>query len=68
MKSSSTHIINLNRALKYIKSEIIADFFYSDQVGIVIVTNKVVASLNLQTIENYVKNANYIDAENIEVL
>ena len=68
MKSSSTHIINLNRALKDIKSEIIADFFYSDQVGIVIVTNKVVASLNLQTIENYVKNANYIDAENIEVL
>jgi len=68
MKSSSVHIINLNRILKGIKSEVIADFVYSNQTGIIIITNKVVSSLNLQTIEKYIKNFNHIDVEKVKVL
>jgi len=47
MKSSSAHITNLNRVLKNIKLEVMADFVCMDQAGITIVTNKVASSLNL---------------------
>ena len=47
--------------------EVIANFVHSKQVGIIIVTSKVVSLLNLQTIERYVKSSNNIDEENIEV-
>ena len=47
MESSSSHITNLNRALKNIKSDILADFVYMDQAGITIITNKVVSFLSL---------------------
>ena len=65
MKSSSTHITNLNRALKSIKSEVIADFICMDQAGITIITNKVTLALDLQTIEKYVKDANHIDSDKV---
>ena len=51
IEDSSAHIININRVLKNIKSKVIADFIWSDQASIIIATNKVVTSLNLQTIE-----------------
>ena len=38
----STHISNINRVLKNIKSDVKADFVWVEQVGIVIVTNKVI--------------------------
>jgi len=63
----SAYITNLNRALKNIKSEVMANFVYSEQIGIVIITNKVVFLLNLQTIERYVKSSNNIDTENVKV-
>ena len=47
IESSSTHITNLNRTLKNIKSEVMADFVCMDQTGIIIVTNKVTLPLNL---------------------
>ena len=68
MEASSAHITNLNKALKNIKLEVIADFIHSEQAGIFIVTNKVASSLNLQTIERYIKSSNNIDAKNVEVL
>ena len=55
IKSSSTYITNLNRVLKNIKSEVMADFICIDQVGIIIVTNKVILQLNLQKIKKYIK-------------
>ena len=67
MKDSSTHVTNLNRNLKNIKSEIIVDFICQETSGVTIVTNKVTSALNLQTIENYVKNANYIESTVVEV-
>jgi len=42
-----------------------ADFIWKDQVGIIIITNKVASSLDLQIIEKYVKNANLINIENV---
>ena len=49
MASSSNHVVNLNRALKNIKSNIMADYVCSEQIGITIVTItiKVVSSSNL---------------------
>jgi len=60
--SSSSHITNLNRAFKNIKSEIVADF---DQHRLIITTNKIVSPSDLCTIENYIKNVNNIKSNNI---
>ena len=67
IEDSSTHVTNINRVLKGIKSEVIAKFICSDQAGITIVTNKVTSLLDLQTIENYIKNTNYIKVDNVKV-
>jgi len=67
IEDSSNHVTYLNRALKNIKSEIIVDFIWPDQSGITIITNKVILSLELQIIKNYIKNANCIKAEGVEV-
>jgi len=66
MKNSSAHIANINRALKNIKSKVVADFIHLENSDIVITTNKVVALLDLQTIKQYVKNVSYIKANNVE--
>ena len=66
MASLSIYIANLNSMLKNIKSEIMADFAWMDQHGIIITTNKIASSLDLQTIKNYVKNLEYIDSEDVE--
>ena len=66
IESSNTHITNLNRMLKNIKSEVMADFIHMDQAGITIVTNKITSPLNFQMIEKYVKNTNYIDLDKVD--
>jgi len=66
MESSSSHITNLNKALKNIKSEVIADFVYNDIASITIITNKIISLLNLQTIEKYVKNVNQINFDSVK--
>jgi len=47
IKDSSTHIININRSLKSIKSNIMANFIYIDNKCIVIFTNNVTSPLDL---------------------
>jgi len=37
IEMSSTHITNINRVLKNIKSEVMADFIYIDQTDIIII-------------------------------
>ena len=66
MGSLNSHITNLNRVLKNIKLKVMADFVYSDQTGIMIVTNKITLSLDLQTIRKYVKNINQINLDKVE--
>jgi len=60
MKESSAHIANINRVLKNIKSEVMADFICSDNRDVIITTNKIASTLDLQTIERYIKNVNNI--------
>ena len=67
MKDSSNYVANINRMLKNIKLEVIADFIWSDQLGITIVTNKVASLLDLQITKNYVKSVNCIKVEDVEV-
>jgi len=67
MEESSTYVTNMNRALKNIKSEVMVDFVQVKTNSIIIVTNKVTLSLDLQTIENYIKNINHINTDGIKV-
>ena len=41
MKNSLVHVANINRALRNVKSEVLADFICLDPLGIIVVTNKV---------------------------
>jgi len=68
MKESSSHVTNINRALKQIKLEVMVDFICLDTTGITIVTNKVATNLNLQIIENYVKDLKHINCDEVESL
>ena len=56
LKDSSMHVININHALKNIKSKIMANFIHVKDKGIVISTNNVALPSNLQEIEKYVKS------------
>ena len=62
---SSKYIANINRALKDIKSDIMADFLWKDNKGLVITTNKVAAMLDLNAIENYIKNIGVVNSSDI---
>ena len=55
INDSSTHVASINRVLKNIKSEVMANFIHIEKSGLVITTNKVASNLDLQTIEKYVK-------------
>ena len=68
MKDLSSYITNINRVLKNIKSEVIADFICIEKCGLVIITNKVASALDLQTIKKYVKNIYNIKANQVESL
>ena len=63
--SSNKYVTNINRALKNIKSEIMADFVHTDHCGLIIITNKVASQSDLSTIENYIKNIDVIESEDI---
>ena len=47
IKNSSTHVININRTLKSIKSNVMADFIWINNKSIIISTNNVTSSLDL---------------------
>jgi len=66
IEKSSSHVTNINSTLKNIKLDIMVDFVWVNPKDI-IVTNKVTSTLDLQTIENYIKNANCINAEGVKV-
>jgi len=68
MADLSAYISNINKAFKNIKSEVKADFIQVEQSDIVIVANKVAAQLDFQTIEQYVKNTNQIEVDNVKML
>ena len=65
MAMSSIYIVNINRALKSIKSDTIADFVQADQRSLTITTNKVTFMSDLNTIERYIKNVNIVNSEDV---
>jgi len=68
IKDSSTYIIKINRALKSIKSNVMADFIQINNKGIVISTNNVASPLDLQEIKRCVKNSLCVEADQINFL
>jgi len=62
---TNKHISNINKLLKGVKSNVYSDYIHSDNKGIIITTNKVVASSDLNIIEKYVKELNNIDLNNV---
>ena len=62
---SSEHIANIDKVLKNIKSEVIADFVYVDHWELIITTNKVISHFDINTIESNIKNINVINSEDI---
>ena len=68
MNKSGTHVSNLNRALKNIKSDIMVDFICSNTARIIVVTNKVATLSDLQSIEHYVKGTNHINLNEVNSL
>ena len=59
------HIANINRLLKDIKSDIVADFIWIYNRGLVITTNKVVVILDLNTIKKYIKNIDMVNMNEV---
>ena len=64
--SLSEHIINLNCALKDIKLEVFVDFIRSDYRELIIVSNKVASPYDISVINNYVKNTNNLDVNDVQ--
>jgi len=58
----SEHVANINHLFKNIKSNIIADFIWTNSIGIIIITNSVTTQSDLDSIENYIKDINTIQA------
>jgi len=59
------HVANINRAFKNIKLDIMTNFIRADNIRLTITTNKVVSILDLNTIENYIKNIDVINLNNV---
>ena len=49
------NVANINRLLRDIKYEISTNYIYSDNKGVVITTNKIATSSNLNIVEKYMK-------------
>jgi len=65
MAQSNEHIANIYRLLKDIKLEVSADYIHLNNKRIVITTNKVAISSNLNTVEKYIKKLNNVDANDV---
>ena len=65
MAWSNTYIANINKLLKNIKSEILVNFIQSDNKGIIVTTNNITTTSDLNIIEKYVKDLNNVDWSDI---
>ena len=66
IRDSNTHVTNMNKVLKNIKTDIMINFVYPNQNNIIVITNKVVSNSELQMVENCIKNTGHIIAEGVE--
>ena len=61
MKNSALNVANINRELWNAKTNVLVDYVCSDNMGIMIVTDKVAQQLDLSIIDHYIKNLNDIN-------
>jgi len=64
-KHIDKYIFNINRLLKFIKSNITADFFCTDNRGIIITTNQIASPSDMNIIDKYIKEADNINSNDI---
>ena len=67
MKESNHYILNINKALRNIKSDVLVDFICSNLLSIIVVMCKVTSLSDLQVIKNYIKNVNCIDIISVDI-
>lgn len=65
MVLSNKHISNINRTLKNIKLDIMTDFIQANNRRLIITTNKVIVISDLTTIENYIKNIDIANSNEV---
>ena len=65
IKDFFNHVININHTLKSICSNTITDFIYTSNKDIIIITNNVLSSSDLQEIKKYIKNSLPSDMDSI---
>ena len=65
MAKSNVYIFNINRLLREVKSNILANFINFNNKDIVIITNKIATFSDFNIMEKYVKVMNNIDISNI---
>ena len=63
---ANLHISNINKCLKNIKSNIIADFIHSTNDGLIITMNKLANTSDLDMIKKYIKNIQNINSDSID--
>ena len=61
----NVYIANINRLLKEVKSNISADYIYSNSKEIIITTNKAATISDLNIIEKYVEELNEVNTVNL---
>ena len=65
MIKSNTHIANINKLLKGIKPDISANYIHSNNKKVIIITNKIAITSDLNIIEKYIKELNDVDTINV---
>ena len=65
MAKAKITIVNINRLLKDIKSEVSMDFIWTDSKGLLLTTNKVAVTSDLNIVKKYLKELNNIDNSEI---
>lgn len=66
MRSSSDYVININWALKGIKFKNFIDFIHANYWGLIVTSNKIASQLDLSVVDNYIKNSNLVDIDNVQ--
>jgi len=65
MAKTRITIVNINRLLKGIKSEVSVNFIQADCKGLLLITNKVAATSDLNIVKKYLKELNNVDNSKI---
>ena len=65
ISQANKYISNMNKLLKNIKSDISANYIWSDNKDIIIITNKTNTMLNINIIEKYIKDLNNINSNKV---